>query len=204
MNYKTFLRVIAATFFVSASPALAAGGHGPTPPPPLGDFVAGLGVYYFNFACFCLILFFVLRKPLRLAFAARRSAIEEKVLAGARALAAAEAELQEAKTLLSSVRSELERVATEISAETVTEIKVIEQEAKLKVERIGRLAQDSAAAELRAMESMVREELIESALLLARERLVRENSLQADQQFRDSTARKVKALIPNQPNQMMQ
>jgi F0F1-type ATP synthase membrane subunit b/b' len=179
--------------------ALAAGpsGHHSTPPPFI-DFVASLSLYYFNFALYCLILFLVLRKPLQRAFAARRAAIEDKVLAGARALSAAEQERAEAQSKLTHVENEIAKIQSVIAAETENEVQRIRNDTEAAIARIEQLAASSAAAEMHAVEATVREELIESALLLARERLKAQNTSDEDRPLRTSAARKVGQLVASQ------
>lgn len=185
--------------FGSPDSALAAGpgGH-PTSPPPFSDFVASLSLYYFNFGLYCLILFFVLRKPIQRAFSARRAAIEDKVLAGERALSAAEQERDEARSNLARVESEIAKIQSDIAAETQSEIKRIQSDTAAAIARIEQLASSSALAEMRAVEATVQEELIESALLLARERLRSENTIDEDRVLRASAARKVGYLVASQ------
>jgi len=187
--------LLVAIFLFSPSDVFAAGGAHSITPPPFSDFISGLAKFWFNFGLYCFLVFLVARKPIVNGYAARRAAIEDRVLSGARALAAAQSEYQAAERQFAAIDQEIERIQREIKAETTAELATIAQDAQQRAERISQQASDSAAAERRSVEEQVEQELIAAALLLAREKLERGSSQEGDIAVRSAALKLVPQLM---------
>jgi F0F1-type ATP synthase membrane subunit b/b' len=186
--------IVAIFLFVPTSGFAAGSAHGAVPP-PFGEFVAGLGKYWINFSLYCFLVFLIARKPLVKAYAARRSAIEDRVLAGARALEVAQAEYASSEKKLSVIETELAKIQRDIKSETESEVAAIAGDAREKALRIAQQAEDSISAERRSVEQQVEQELIAAALLLAREKLQKESTREGDVKVRSAALKFMPQLV---------
>jgi F0F1-type ATP synthase membrane subunit b/b' len=192
------LLIVAIFLFVPSTVFAAGSAHGSghsVVPPPFGEFVSGLGKFWINFGLYCFLVYLVARKPLVKGYAARRSAIEDRVLSGARALEAAQAEFAVVEKKLAGVDGEIVRIQKEIRTETESEVAAIGEDARQRALRIAQQAADSISAERRSVEQQVEQELIAAALLLAREKLEKGSTRENDASVRSAALKFMPQLV---------
>lgn len=133
--------------------------------------------FWVNFGILFVVLFFLLKNKIIVAWGHRRMSIAQNV-------SSATAELKESKTLLSLSVDKLSRIDVEcrlakesIAKQAESEASLKLQTAKDKAERVVKQAEENAQADMRKAEDSLKKELVDKALHQARETLGRDSSV---------------------------
>ncbi|NMC64411.1 MAG: ATP synthase F0 subunit B [SAR324 cluster bacterium] len=157
--------------------------------------ISSLIPYWVNFILFLGILYILLRKKVPLIWAERRDKIAEGIDKASVELKEAEAKLREARHNFDNVEEEISKVKALIRNEAAMEHDSILAEAKKKADLIIQRAKDTAASERSSAEKLLRREMGERVLLLARQRLLKQISPENDYQRRLCTMEAFKEML---------
>lgn len=183
-----------ATIFVVASQLgggaawAAAPGHGE---PSIADLLP----YWINFLAFVALLTFLLRSLVVRGWAARRDAIASAVAGGAEARATAEKELAAAGQRLAALPERIREVEQQVLREGELEARELIQRAEESAQLARTQAQVSIAAEQRAIERTVREQVAARVLNQVQERLQRELTPERDRVLREAVLGGVRSMV---------
>lgn len=151
--------------------------------------------YWVNFLLYCALLYFVLRKNLPNLWRQRASTIESQVRRGEQELARANAELKSAQERMGRIEQDTKAVVAQIAAEARNESAQVMKEAQEHAQRLQAQARDLAAAERRATEKSIKEELARTVVERATARVVRELTPERDRALRDASVQGLQALL---------
>ncbi|RIL10755.1 MAG: hypothetical protein DCC75_03700 [Proteobacteria bacterium] len=179
----------------SANAASAAGHGGAHDLPAFWDFFATLLPFWGNFIFYLFILFFLFRGSISKGWKARRHRIQSHYSTAQAALAESERKLIEVRERVKNVEHDVKELHSMVSREANLECKNIIEDAKQRALRIKEQVQQMSASEGKNIERIARSEMVGAALRLAREKLARELSSEADRAYRISTLNKVESLI---------
>jgi F0F1-type ATP synthase membrane subunit b/b' len=161
------------------SPALAAGGAGHHAP--------GISTLLWpavNFCLFCGLAVWAYGKLVRPALVERAVDVERQLNRSAELRAEAERELEAKKRRLEYLTSEKDEMVTRLEKEGEAIAREVIESAHDSVRIIAENAERRVAGELAGAKSEIRREVIERAGVIARDRVIRELSLDDDQRLR--------------------
>ena len=161
-------------------------GHAPT----IGD----LKLYWINFLLFLALMWFVTRKGVPQAWNARRLAIRDAAERGKRAALQAKAEVDAATQAMASVNQEMEQVARTIAQDGEAEARRIMEDARATAQQIERQIAGTIAAEQRALQHAVRQEMAATVMRKVEDRIGRELSPEVDVKLRAVAVSSARAL----------
>ena len=161
-------------------------GHAPT----IGD----LKLYWLNFLLFLALMWFVTRKGVPQAWNARRLAIRDAAERGKRAALQAQAEVDAATQAMATVNQEMEQVARTIAQDGDAEARRIMEDARATAQQIERQIAGTIAAEQRALQHAVRQEMAATVMHKVEERIGRELSPEVDAKLRAVAVSSARAL----------
>ncbi|RMG44105.1 MAG: hypothetical protein D6719_02440 [Candidatus Dadabacteria bacterium] len=162
--------------------ASAEGHHGGHHQPSFSDIIP----FWINFSVYVVVLFVLLKKPLKSGWLARRSAIEEAVSRAERAYKEASEKLHEAKGKLAGLEQEIVTIRDAIAAEAEREAGEILSAGKKRAELIGTNLRETIEMEERAAERAVREEVADYVISKVRDRLINEIDPTFDKSLREA------------------
>lgn len=157
--------------------------------------ISSLIPYWVNFILFVGILYFLLRKKVPLMWAERRDKVAEGIDKASAELKEAEAKLREARHNFDNVEEEVSKLKALIRNEAAMEHDSILAEAKKKADLIIQRAKDTAASERSSAEKVLRREMGERVLLLARQRILKQTSPENDRERRLCTMEAFKEML---------
>ena len=192
------MKILFTTIFLLLFPglALAAGGgdaHGHAS-------LADLKWFWFNFIIYCAaigVIIYLNRKGILGLWAQRRESIEANVNQGKNELLQAQTVFDEITARLDNLEQEKKQIQQAIISETEHEVQEMIKLAHDKAENIVERAQTTVAAERKATEQIVKEELAEYVMKQAYSKLKSELSQASDRPLRDSALNKVNVLTAN-------
>lgn len=186
-NILASLLVLTSTSLALPALALAASGHAPH--------ISHTIPYWVHFIAYVGIIFFLVRKKAVQGWAERRDSISTLVTRGERELEVARAKLREAETLLAGIDSEVSKISQAISNETENEIRVIQETAKARTQRIAKQAEELLETEQRSAEKSIQKELAESVIEKARGMLSGAEISDSDKARRKGVLSEVRSLV---------
>lgn len=153
-----------------------------------------LWFHFVNFSLYVLLLYLVLRSPVASAWRKRRETIAASLAKGTSILSDAKKELKEAEVRFASIASDSEQIKKQMTKETEDEISNILQDAQKRAADVLRRGQESAAAEKKIVERVIREELSASVLKRAEEMLSKKTSKESDRLRREASIKNIRQI----------
>lgn len=160
-------------------------------PPALSD----LTFYWINFILYIGVMTFILRKPIRNAWAARTARIKKTVAECTDEVDAAERELNAIEALTKGLATEQDRVRQEIISQANLEASDILRQADQRAARIREQAKEMLKGETRSAESAFRASLVSRALQSAKERFTRGEFAGREQTYVEAAVNRSKQLV---------
>lgn len=177
-NALNSLLTAALLLLLFVSPAIAAGG---------GDHAPGLGTLLWpaiNFFLFGALAVWAYGKLVRPALVDRAVDVEQQLNRSKELRAEAERELEAKKQRLEYLTSEKDELVTRLEKEGEAIAREIIESAQTSAKIIGENAERRVASELSGAKADIRRQVVERAGAIARDRVVRELSLDDDQRLR--------------------
>lgn len=156
--------------------------------------IGELWFHFINFSLYVLLLYLVLRSPITSGWRKRREAIAASLAKGTSILSDAKKELKDAEARFASIASDSEQIKKQMAKETEDEISNILQDAEKRAKDILRRGQESAAAEKKIVERVIREELSASVLKKAEEILSKKTSKESDRLRREASIKNIRQI----------
>jgi len=153
-----------------------------------------LSAYWINFIIYIGLLTYLLRSPIRKAWAARREQIQGMVASSTAEVEGAERELNAIEALTRGLASEQERARQEILSQAQVEAAQIVKQAEERAARIREQARDMVAGEGRSALSAFTTNLVARALEIARGKFVGGEFASRQQAYVDAAAGRAKRL----------
>jgi F0F1-type ATP synthase membrane subunit b/b' len=175
--------------FVGAADVASAGSG--NRPPALSD----LTFYWINFILYIGAMTFILRKPIRNAWAARTARIKKTVAECTDEVDAAERELNAIEALTKGLANEQDRVRQDIISQANLEASDILRQANQRAVRIREQAKEMLKGETRSAESAFRASLVSRALQSAKERFARGEFAGREQSYVEAAVNRSKQLV---------
>lgn len=188
MRLSLFILLVAASSVPTLAYA-ASGGHGQE------HSIGELWYHFVNFSIYVLLLYLLLRSSVATAWQKRRDTISASLAKGTSILTDANRELKEAESKMASVNSDIETIKKQMTKETDDEVSLILQDAEKRASDIIKRGEESASAEKKIVERLIREELSRSVLARAQEILSKKTSIESDKARREASLRNISQIV---------
>jgi F0F1-type ATP synthase membrane subunit b/b' len=173
---------------IVASDAHASGtGHAPS----IGD----LTFYWINFVLYIALMSYLLRKPIKTAWASRTARIKQTVSDCTDQVASAERELNAIEALTKGLPTEQERARQQIISQANLEATDIVKQAEQRAARIREQSKEMLKGEMRSAQSSFRASLVSRALQLAKDRFSKGEYATREQAYVGAAVSRAKQLI---------
>ena len=155
----------------------------------------GLGMFWFNFTVYVLLMVFILRKPFSGIWGQRSKEIESAIAGAGEELKQADSRLISSRDKLVAIDREIAKLRQEMEAEAQTEISSIKTGAQSRIALIRHKAEEMCRIEEKSAEDGIRNDIGELALRRAQEMLLQRMTAEKDKSLRETALRKVSGLV---------
>ncbi len=159
--------------------------------------ISDLTWYFFNFTVYCVMMFFILRKPLAKAWAARCQTISTHVNAAQKQLKDAEARLAHAQAEASAVEARIAKMQSDIASATANEKVRLQAAAEQQLAALKKQSAQLIEAERHAQKNAIEKEISARVLEKAEETLRSEFGNTEDRSYRSKLVDNLKSLRVN-------
>ena len=157
--------------------------------------IAVLFPFYASFAVFSCLIYFLLRNPVKKAFADRREKTSHDILVAEREFSAASKAYEEVTRLFETLHVQVDALKNDLEEETQLEVERIITTAKQRAEGLHGDALRSLAAERGRAEMTLRQQLVEEVVAVARRKLEGALGPEVDRALRQRLLQHVEGIL---------